>query len=429
MEYSPTITHAVYPESREIFDVLGSFPHADAGGEYGVATDGNFIYTARWNAGDFYRYNMDGTFVGSFTIPGAGNLRDITYDGTYFYASNNSSTIYQMDFVNQTLVSSFSTSVATIRAIAYDAVNDGFWVSNGWNPPLTLVSRTGATLQTVSAAASSFSGLGWENVSPGGPFLWGLTQPASNNILVKIDIATGATLETFDVGTTGLIGAGISGGMDITHLAVPGKWAFLGSAQNDVVWMLELGNYTGGGGAPVEGLIGYNIYRDNAMHMFVEVPELEFWDLNMLPGNYKYTATGVYDLTVFGLTGTDESLHSNEVTVGVNNFGYPLPFVEEWSSANFTFNNWTLAGPDANHWRVTTAQGNPVPAAEFTWSPPVKEYEYWLTSPALNAAPYDCADVYVSFDIRLNDRNATETEKLVVQHFVNGSWIPLKEFK
>ena len=182
------------------------------------------------------------------------------------------------------------------------------------------------------------------------------------------------------------------------------------------------------GAAPAEGLIGYNIYRGGSLHDFVEVPELEFWDLNLLPGNYKYSATAVYDLTVFGLTGTDESLHSNEIEIGVNNFGYPLPFVEEWTSANFSFNNWAVTDNDP-HWRVTTAQGNPVPAAEFTWSPPVKEYWYAITSPALNAAPFTCADIFLEFDIKLNDRNATEDEKLIVQHFVNGSWIPLKEFK
>jgi hypothetical protein len=426
-DYSPTIVHMDYPENRDLFDLLGSFQHEDAGGEYGVATDGNFIYTARWNEGTFFRYNMDGTYVGSFTVAGAGSLRDLTYDGTYFYGSNNSSTIYEMDLANETLVSSISTTASSIRAIAYDAVNDGFWVSNGWNPPLTLVSRTGATIETISTAASSFSGLGWENASDGGPFLWGLTQPASNNILVKIDMATGATLETFDVGTTGVITDGISGGLDITNLAVPGKWAFLGAAQNDVVWMLELGEDTGGGGVGAEGLIGYNIYRDGEMHAFVEVPELEFWDLNMMPGEYKYTATGLYDLTYFGLTGEDESLHTPEITVGVNNFGYPLPFVEEWNSANFTFNNWLVEG-DQGHWRVSTAQGNPVPSAEFTWSPPIKVYELAVTSPPLNAALYECADIYLDFDLKLNDRNETGDEKLIVQHFVNGNWIPLAEY-
>ena len=426
-EYSPMSVEFEYADSRDLFDPLFSFPHFDAGGEYPVATDGNFIYTARWNAGDFFRYNMDGTYVGSFTIAGAGNFRDLTYDGQYFYGSNNSSTIYKLDLANQTLVSSFSTSVATIRAIAYDAVNDGFWVSNGWNPPLTLVSRTGATMQTLNPpTATSFAGLGWENVSEGGPFLWGYCQTGPGNDLVKIDMTTGATLQVFNVGSVFTFTSS-AGGLDITPLVVSGKMVFLGAAQNDKVWVLELGDYAGTG--PIAGgILGYNIYRNGSLHSFVEVPELEFWDLNMMPGTYKYSATAVYDLTYFGLTGTDESLHSNEIEIGVNNFGYPLPFVEEWTSANFGFNNWVVTDGDP-HWRVTTAQGNPVPAAEFTWSPPVKEYWYAITSPALNAAPYTCADIFLEFDIKLNDRNATQDEKLIVQHYVNGNWVPLKEFK
>ncbi len=227
---------------RAPFDLLFEFPHWDASGEYPVATDGNYIYTAMWNSTEFYRYEMDGTYVETFFIPGAGNLRDLTHDGTYFYGSPNSSTIYELCLATETLISSFTTpATSNVRAIAHDGEHDGFWVSNGWNPPLTRINRTGAVQEVLSTTATSFAGLAWDNYSDAGaPYLWAYSQTIPNNLLYQIDINTGATLQTFDVTTVVNISTGSSGGMDITDLAYPGKWAFLGAAQNDIVWCLEL---------------------------------------------------------------------------------------------------------------------------------------------------------------------------------------------
>jgi hypothetical protein len=239
-EKDPAPSGLITEPTDAIFDLLFQFPVGVGGGEYAVATDGNFIYTAAWNSANFYKYQMDGTYLESFTIAGAGNCRDLTFDGEYFYAAPNTTTIYQMDFTNQTLVGTI-TAPAAVRGIAYDANNDAFWVTNGWNPPIRLVSRTGTVLETLNTTAASFSGLAWENVTEGAPHLWAHTQPASNNILVQIDISTGATLQTYDVANSVTFQPGsISGGMVITDQVVPGKWAFLGTAQNDNIWALEL---------------------------------------------------------------------------------------------------------------------------------------------------------------------------------------------
>jgi hypothetical protein len=239
-EYSPSVYNVSGEHTRALFDLLDYFPVGVGGGEYSVSTDGQFIYTAAWNSTNFYKYELDGTYLNSFTISGAGNIRDLTYDGEFFYGAPNSTTIYKMNFTTQTLAGTIP-GPSAVRGIAYDAVNDGFWVTNGWDPPLRLISRTGAVLQTLNTTASSFSGLGWENVTPGGPYLWAYTQPASNNILVQINLTTGATVQTFDVSTVVSIAPGaISGGMDITSKLVPGKWVFLGTAQNDIIWVIEL---------------------------------------------------------------------------------------------------------------------------------------------------------------------------------------------
>ncbi len=243
-ERDPNPRISVMMPTDDIFDLIDHFPVGVGGGEYSVTTDGDHIYTAAWNSTGFYRYETDGTYIGEFTVTGAGNLRDLTYDGQYFYGSPNSNTVYEMDLANETLVSQFTTTASSsIRGIAYDPDHDGFWVTNGWDPPITLISRTGTTISTINPTASSFSGLGWENVSDGGPHLWAYTQEVGTdqNNLVQIDITNGSTVQTFDVASLGILaGDAISGGMDITDELVPGIWTFIGTSQNDVIWILEL---------------------------------------------------------------------------------------------------------------------------------------------------------------------------------------------
>ena len=349
-----------------------------------------------------------------------------------------------------------------VQQSASNSIADDFEVGATW----TVTSFEFFGYQTGSSTTSTFTGgyLRIWNGDPraGGSIIWGdlttnlLESTAFANIYRSSNAPGGATdrpvmqvvcatpglvLEPGTYWVEYILNGSLSSGPWQPPVSILGQTTTGNASQNQNGTWVDLNDSgTGtrqdvpfiingtGGGAPAGGLMGYNIYRDGALHAFVEVPELEFWDLNLLPATYKYTATALYDLTYFGLTGTDESLHTPEVEVNVNNFGYPLPFVEEWASANFNFNNWILSDDDG-HWRVTTAQGNPVPAAEFTWSPPVKEYWYALISPPLNAAPYTCADIFLDFEIKLNDRNNSDSEKLTVQIFVNGSWIPLKEFK
>jgi hypothetical protein len=88
----------------------------------------------------------------------------------------------------------------------------------------------------------SYYGFAWENVLPGGPFLWGYSQDGPTlNQLVQFDIATG--LETgvnFDIGSICAVGTGIAGGVCISDAFVPGKWTICGTSQNVNIWGVEL---------------------------------------------------------------------------------------------------------------------------------------------------------------------------------------------
>ncbi|GEM_PF-3774080 len=242
----PNASAGIFKPTRDMFDLIFEFPPEIGGGEYSVATNGEHIYTAAWNSDSIHRYEMDGSYKETITISGVAELRDLCFDGEYFYASNNSNNVFEMCFETEELIGSFSTTASfSIRGIAYDSEHDGFWVTSGWNAPIKLIDRGGSEIASVDQTeASSISGLGWENVSDGTPYLWAYSQSTdigSRNILKQIDIETGQTIQLFDIDeVVSLDPESIAGGMMITDLAEPGKWAFLGTAQNDIIWAIEL---------------------------------------------------------------------------------------------------------------------------------------------------------------------------------------------
>ena len=119
-----------------------------SGYQYGVCTDGENIYTTSWTLSItdgyvFHEYDSDGNLIDAFNISGVNaGIRDITYDGTYFYGSTCSNTVYQLDLANRALVGTLTIPL-NVRAITYDPTNDGFWAIDGWNATLQLYDRNG----------------------------------------------------------------------------------------------------------------------------------------------------------------------------------------------------------------------------------------------------------------------------------------------
>ena len=186
----------------------------NAGGEW----NGTYFYSTRWASNLIHEYDAAGTtLLREFSIPGVSGLRDLAWDGTYMYGGAAANTIYQMDFATNTLIGTIPSPVP-VRYIAYDAANDAFWVGN-WDTPPTLVDRTGATLATITSGLTSQYGAAYDDVSPGGPFLWMFDQGVGGGtpqLIHQYDIATGtATGVTHDVLTDIGLGStlGIAGGL------------------------------------------------------------------------------------------------------------------------------------------------------------------------------------------------------------------------
>ncbi|MBN2599206.1 MAG: PKD domain-containing protein [Candidatus Thermoplasmatota archaeon] len=224
-------------QNRDMWDVQFNYPVGVSSGSLylgGCGFDGTYFYAPEWNSATIYRFAKDGTYLDSFTIPGVSSLRDLAYDGTYFYGGNAAGLfLWQMDFTNHTLVSTINLPVAS-RSCAYDADNDGFWV-NVWTTDLILYSRTGVELNRITAPESLYGSEwdGWTQIEGyEGPFIWVFTGTSTgvDGIIKAYDIPTKAlTTTTHNVAQE--LGAGIAGGLFATELFETGTFTLGGICQ------------------------------------------------------------------------------------------------------------------------------------------------------------------------------------------------------
>jgi hypothetical protein len=178
-------------------------------------------------------------------------------------------------------------------------------------------------------------------------------------------------------------------------------------------------------------LLGYNIYRNGAFVHFCPSPDsVSYYDQNLDPGNYGYTCTAKYDLTPCGFNGqTGESMHGDAKDSVVIICGYLLPFVEGWNQGTFGTNGWTFE-PSQGNWNIEYGTGNPAPAAGFSWSGKQMDvnYSFAMESPPIDASQLTCPHLFLDFEMKLEDRFSTSTEKMTVEILYDNAWHVVGEF-
>ena len=298
---NPATTVSMAPMGiRAQWDVLKTFDAAE-GGQYGVATDGVNIYTCNWGYSsatyNFYKYDMDGNMIEGFNISGCGTIRDLTYDGQYFYGGANSNVLYCVDLANKTLIGSTSTGVSQIRHCSYDPVNDGFWVG-AWSD-LKLIDRSGA-VQFTATAPSSCGGTGYYTDDDNVPHLLLNCQPSSDAQIYDYNINTN-TISSSPVynasgnvpGATGSAGGAFVGSYD-------GKTCmFINFQQSpNLVAICELseGEPTPPTPpVPTGNVLGAMIFRDGELITGTPVTTSPFVDPDAPAGEHEYCVRVVYE--------------------------------------------------------------------------------------------------------------------------------------
>ena len=402
--------------------VHANFPCAGIPNEYGVETDGDYIYTTQSNGNLIFRYDMDaGILINSFTINGVNNLRDLAYndDNGLFYGGNGGHTCYVMDFMAGTLISTFTAPVE-IQAIAWDEDQQALWACS-WSSDIMLFDLSGNLITSIPNPSMNYTGLAYDVDSDGGPYLWGFTDHYGGADLVKIDIISGAILGHMSVYPR-VGGSGPPGGLFVArNVFVPAATTLGGILQNDRIFGLELFNWNGIPPPMVPpNLLGYNLYVDNDSLDYIPISGEDttvYYDTNSYPfSSYiEYEVSAVYDMEPYGMPGdTGESYPEGPIQVYYQDYSI-LPFEEDWTSGSFAMQEWE----NDDNWEIISQIGNPEPCARFQGDVMTNEYTSNLTSRLIDGKglgdPYVDGCMWLEFHIMLDDNNATGDEILKIE--------------
>lgn len=315
--------------NRETGDLQFSFDVDTPSGLTGLAgaeCDGEFFYITKWKDSSIAKFDLEGNFVETFSISGVSGLRDLAFDGQYFYGSNASTSLYEMDFTNKTLVSTIS-SPSEIRAIAYDKGQDGFWVNN-WDSDLTLVGRDGSVLDVISTPPSIY-GMAYDKFSDGGPYLWlySGTQSGGGCQVEQMRISD-KTLTGTSYSVSGILNNAdaIAGGCFVQEDIVEGTVTIGGIAQStpDMLWGIELTTSGPGTGGGLDWLF-MNAYT-GTIEAGESLETTVFFKSTNTVGHYE----GVIDFTT--IAGTSTTIEAMmDISTGMNDLNsdavavYPVP--------------------------------------------------------------------------------------------------------
>jgi hypothetical protein len=186
---------------------------------------------------------------------------------------------------------------------------------------------------------------------------------------------------------------------------------------------------------PVNGpgpiCLGYRIYRNNTLIATIADPNVEaYYDYNLDPGIYHYACQAQYNVAPYHPpTFIDYSRRANDPVEII--CGDQMPFMENWTSNNFSYNDWTF-DPSQGNWTSTSITGNPAPAADFSFSGKKStgdvNYDYSLVSRIMDGSEWTCSHLFLDFDLKLVDHNSSSTEKMAVEIMYNHTWHSLGEF-
>ena len=244
IEIAPGVKPAQNSVQDDSLNLFFSFPTIAFIGEYGAETDGNIVYATQWLDDSLASYDLYGNIIERFTISGVERVRDLAYDGQYYYGSPSDYFFYVLDLDNKNLVATYNTPFR-IRGMAYDPVEDVLWASEHWSPMFYKMDKQGNLLDSLFPAGitmDAISGLAYDNTSYGGPFLWGFSQDGSGAMIVKYDIA-GQTQTGNMIDVSGLVtNMTVAGGLYLEEVNEPSGTIIGGVIQNLLHFALEL-NY------------------------------------------------------------------------------------------------------------------------------------------------------------------------------------------
>ncbi len=242
---------------QSIFDIQFNYPISIGAGVSCTYT-GTEFWVGQWNADSMFTLDPGGNITSAFKITGVGvagsGVRAMTYDGTFIYASVNTTSIKKIDPATKTLVGTI-TAPTPVRGLSYDSTANGgaggFWISN-FSTDFTLISMTGTVLETITIAEHgvfNVYGIAFDPYTSGGPYLWtnGYGSSGDSAKIQRIHIPTHTNTHLIhNLWNDVVANTAIGGGLNITWRYDPMNYTMMGCTQDAVnhLFGYELADYT-----------------------------------------------------------------------------------------------------------------------------------------------------------------------------------------
>jgi len=254
----PTMKTSMSAE-KDMWDIIRYF-ETSSSNQGGVATDGEYIYTSSFSTEMFYKFEMDGTFIEAFTIPGVDKIGCLTYDGNYFYGANGlmDRGIDILDLENKLSIGNITVNAPSIIALGHiswdptlDDGNGGFWT--GYWAELCAVDKQGnEVIPNTITSNPGISGTALDTVTDSdNPSLICFQRTGESSLeLTRYDINTGVFSDVLHVATdipgpSGGSQNSISSGLN-TFINDDGKLVLLGMIDcfpgHEMIFEYEISN-------------------------------------------------------------------------------------------------------------------------------------------------------------------------------------------
>lgn len=374
-------------------------------GAYGVVWTGSYFIVSEFNANKFFRFTSNWVKIDSFVVSGStGTFRDMAFAKGLLWGVNTTNQIFGVDTATKTVVKTVTTSLTTLRALAWDPGRNGFWVgTNSFTGPLVCVDTNGVAIPGASIVtpASGLYSVGYD-ANPAGPYLWiGTDQvptSATGTSYLRYNATTLTRIDSIYVTVPLTTGAPLaSGGNEVVTNLVPGKRTIVGMVQGtpDRVIVIDIGN------SSTPPLSAFNLQTPVAGARLVTspgstTPVTITWDTSATGANYKWIfgnpTTATRRLTLPSATNSiTTTLGALDIILAANGFTNNGSATD---SAVGQWDVWAFKGPGApgadslkstNGPRAITLRRQQVTLAPFTLTAPASGTTI-ITSPA-NSSP------------------------------------------
>lgn len=277
--------------NREAWDVEFVYPLAMTG-EAGITSDGSNFYTTNNRGYGVYIYDLNGNYIEPVNFSFLYYIRNIEYcsaDGRFYYSRDNQN-LEMADLVPFYWYGNLDCHGKT-RAIAYDEDLDLFYVNDRYSE-IRLVDRISGDLISSFECGyyRNYYDFAYDNVSEGGPYLWGFSQEESGCTIVQISLPDGKeTGFTYNASWLSTSGSGEAGGLFVRKDGVNGTATLVGVIQDEVMFGLELGavdwNFN---------LDGYNVFMNGSMHNNQVITDTTYLVPYPGDGEYSFEVSAVY---------------------------------------------------------------------------------------------------------------------------------------